>query len=86
MSYETLFTMKNIHSLTDSTRQHILRAYLQCFLWINAPFLDDILLNPLDFGYMLDENGELVPILTLPDMGFFDLTKHGGGATRPAVN
>ena len=48
---------------SDSIKQHILRAYLQCHIWLHAPFLENIELNPLDYGYKLDDNGNLVPIL-----------------------
>ena len=47
-----------------SVSQHIPHAYLQCYIWLRAPFIEDIQLNPLDYGYTLDENGNLVPVLT----------------------
>ena len=45
----------------SSIRQHILWAYLQCHLWIHAPFIEDISGNPLEYGYIL--NKDLAPII-----------------------
>ena len=58
------FDIERFPPTSASVRQHILRAYLQCYIWLHAPFIADIQLNPLDYGYTLDENGNLVPVLT----------------------
>ena len=57
------FDIERFPPTSDSIRQHILRAYLQCYIWLHAPSLENIELNPLDYGYKLDDNGNLVPIL-----------------------
>ena len=58
------FDIERFPPTSASVRQHILRAYLQCYMWLHSPFLEDIQLNPLDYRYTLDENGDLVPVLT----------------------
>ena len=58
------FDIERFPPTSASVRQHILRAYIQCYIWLHAPFLQDIQLNLLDYGYALDENGNLVPLLT----------------------
>ena len=52
---------------SNSIQYHILRSYFQCFHWLHAPFQHKILLNTKDFGYDLNEEEYLVPIIIAPD-------------------
>ena len=52
---------------SSSIQYHILRSYFQCFHWLHAPFQNKILLNPIDFGYDVNEEEYLVPITISPD-------------------
>ena len=45
---------------SESMHQHIARAYLQCYKWINCPFNKEIVLDPGNFGCII-LNGDLVP-------------------------
>ena len=71
MNCVLLSTMRNMCSLTLNafrqlliTRQHILRAYLQCHIWLHSAFLENIVLDPLEYGYRLTEDSNLVPIIS----------------------
>ena len=58
-----VFDIERFPPTTDSIRQHIIRAYFQCFKWFNSLSFDDVVIDPLDYGYYLDED-EMVPILS----------------------
>ena len=63
------FDIERFPPTSDSITQHILRAYLQCNKWLRAPYIQNIALDPLDYGYRLDENDDIVPvILTKPSI------------------
>ena len=47
---------------SDNRRQHILRAYLQCYIQLQSAFLENIDLDPLEYGSRLTEDSNLVPI------------------------
>ena len=58
------FDIERSPPTSDSIRQHILRAYLQSYIWSHATLLDHIDLDPLNYGYELDEDENLVPIIS----------------------
>ena len=49
---------------SDKIRQHILRAYLQCYIWLHPAILENINLDPLQYGYRLNEGSNLVRIIS----------------------
>ena len=49
---------------SDNLRKHTLRAYLQCYIWLHSAFLENIELHPLEYGYRLTEDRNLVPIIS----------------------
>ena len=49
---------------SDNIRQHILRAYLQCYIWLHSAFLGNIDLDPLEYGYRLTKYSNLIPIIS----------------------
>jgi len=49
---------------SGSIREHILRAYLQCFMWLHALFVESFSVNPLDYGLFVDEDGNLLPLVS----------------------
>ena len=49
---------------SDNISQHILRAHLQCYIWLHPAFLENIDLDPLKYGYRLTEDRNLVPIIS----------------------
>ncbi|KAG1709761.1 Friend leukemia integration 1 transcription factor [Nymphon striatum] len=58
---------------SSSIAVHIKRAYLQCYQWVNATYMNIQTLNPLDHGYELQDDllvpthGEFVNIVINPD-------------------
>ena len=57
------FDIERFPPTSASIRQHILCAYLQCYMWYHCPFTENIHLNPLEYGYKIDEEENLVPII-----------------------
>ena len=57
------FDIKRFPSTSDNIREHILRAYLQCYIWLHSAFLENIDLDPLEYGYRLTEDRNLVQII-----------------------
>ena len=58
------FDIERFPPTSDNIRQHILRAYLQCYIWLHSAFLENIDLDPLEYGYRLTEDNNLVPIIS----------------------
>ena len=57
------FDLEKIPPTSNSIVNHIKRAYFQYYHWLNAPVIASIDLNPLEYGYVLDENEFLLPDL-----------------------
>ena len=52
---------------SEAIKQHIKRSYLQCYHWLHASDHPVITLDPMNYGYTLEENGILAPsISSLP--------------------
>ena len=58
------FNIERFPPTSDSIRQHIMRAYLQCYKRLQSPFLENIELDPVNFGYRIDEDEKLVPVIS----------------------
>ena len=41
------------------------RAYLQIYIWLHAPFMNNLEIDPLQYGYEIDEDDddEIVPTI-----------------------
>ena len=50
-----VFSIECFPSTSDSIRQQILRAYLQCYKRLQSPVLEDIELDPVQYGYWIDK-------------------------------
>ena len=48
---------------SSAIKQHIPQAYLQRHLWLHAPFIEDILIDHLQYGYSLNEEDDLLPLI-----------------------
>ena len=50
---------------SSSIAFHIKRAYLQTYIWLHPPFVINLEINPLQYGYKIDENDddEIVPTI-----------------------
>ena len=42
---------KKLPPTLSSIHIHIKRVFLQCYLWLHAPFVESIEVNPEDYGY-----------------------------------
>ena len=63
------FDVEKIPPTSNSIQQHVRRAHLPSYIWLHAPFMTDIAMDPLEFGYTMDEKGLLVPeILSQPKL------------------
>ena len=56
------FDTERFPPTSDKIRQYIMRAYLQCYIWLHSAFLENLDLNPLEYDYRLTEDSNLVPI------------------------
>ena len=52
----------------DIVIHHIKQAFLQCYTWLHAPFVESIEINSEDYRYELTEDDILVPIITSKDV------------------
>ena len=59
LSIDSKSTIELFLPTSDNIRQHILRAYLQCYIWLHYAFLENIDLDPLEYGYRLTETATL---------------------------
>ena len=59
LSIDSKSTIELFLQTSDNIRQHILRAYLQCYIWLHYAFLENIDLDPLEYGYRLTETATL---------------------------
>ena len=64
------FDLEKIPPTSSSIINHIKRAYYQCFHWLKAPVCANIDIEPLEYGYILNDDGLLLPDIQtdpLPD-------------------
>ena len=59
-----LLDLEKLPPTSTSIMLHIKRAYLQTYLWLHSPFVASINIDPLDYGYQLDDNDYLNPVIT----------------------
>ena len=57
------FYLEKFPGTSSAIKQHILYAYLQCHLWLHAPFIEDISIDTLQYGHSLNEEDGLVPLI-----------------------
>jgi len=53
--------LEKLPCTSASVHLHIKRAYLQCYRWLHAPYLENVPLDPTEYGYTLDKKGHLSP-------------------------
>ena len=54
------FDLQKLPPTSTSIEKHIKRAYYQCYVWMNAAFLPNIDIDPLEYGYLL-KDGKFLP-------------------------
>ena len=50
------FDLQKLAPTSESIYKQIKRAYHQCYMWVNAAYNESIFLDPLYYGYTLDDN------------------------------
>ena len=67
VSYETFhdkkfaFDLEKLPPTSTSIRQHILRAFLQCEMWLKALSGENSTLDPAQYDYIFNANGHAIP-------------------------
>ena len=56
------FDIKRFPSSSNAVREHIKRAYIQCYIWINASNIETIELDPINYGCRLNDR-DLEPVI-----------------------
>ena len=57
------FDLEKFSATSSAIKQHIQRIYLQCYLWLHPPFIEDISIGPPQYRYNLNEEDDLVPLI-----------------------
>lgn len=58
------FDIEHLPPTSSSIRYHVLRAYLQSYLWYHAPFDNTVDLIPESYGYRRDDDdNQLIPVI-----------------------
>ena len=60
--------LEKLPTTLSSIHIHIKQAFLHCYLWLHALFVEPIETNPDNYGYELTEDDMLVPIITTEDV------------------
>ncbi|XP_057301782.1 uncharacterized protein LOC130636171 isoform X2 [Hydractinia symbiolongicarpus] len=64
-----LLDLEKLPPTSSSAILHIKRSYLQTYVWLHAPFVRSIDIDPTHYGYVLDEEGDcLKPKITEDDV------------------
>ena len=63
----TEINIEKLPPTSSSIALHIKRAYLQIYIWLHAPFMNNLEIDPLQYGYEIDEDDddEIVPTLSI---------------------
>ena len=62
------FDLEKLPPTSASIVKHIQRAYYQTYIWLNSACIERIYLDPLEYGYILDDK-------LIPDIGAVKLPK-----------
>ena len=49
------FDIERFPPSSNAVREHIKREYIQCYIWINASNIETIELDPINYGYRLND-------------------------------
>ena len=55
------FNLEKLAATSHTIYMHIMRAYFQCNRWVNAASVESITLDPLQYGYVAEEEGLICP-------------------------
>ena len=65
------FSLEKLAATSKSIHLHIKRAYFQCYRWSHVAFIENVTLDPIDYGYVADDEGLIAPRIadceTTPD-------------------
>ena len=54
--------LEKLPATSSSVLLHIKRAYLQNYIWLHSAFVESIAINPLEYGYELEDNVEMMTL------------------------
>ena len=57
------FNLEKFPPTSESIRQPIKQTHLQYYLWFHLSFTADVKLNPLEYGYVEDDNEHLILLI-----------------------
>ena len=55
------FSLEKLAATSKSIHLHIKRAYFQCYHWSHVAFIENVTLDPIDYGYAADNEGLISP-------------------------
>ena len=61
-------SLEKLPCTSSSIHLHIMRAYLQCYLWLHAPFVENVEINPLEFGFYISNEELILKIIHGPSI------------------
>ena len=61
----TEISIEKLPPTSSSITLHIKRAYLQTYIWLRAPFINNLEIDPLQYGYEVNEDDEDEIVLTV---------------------
>ena len=65
------FSLEKLAATSKSIHLHIKREYFQCYRWSHVAFIENVTLDPIDYGYVADDEGlissRIVDCETIPD-------------------
>ena len=62
--YSFKLDLEKLPTTSDTIRTHILRAYFQSYLWYHTPFERSVELDPVQYGYHLEDECFIPTILS----------------------
>ena len=52
--------LEKLPATSSSVLLHIKRSYLQTYIWLHSAFVESIEINPLEYGYELEDDDEMM--------------------------
>ena len=55
--------LEKLPPTSSSIKLHIKRAYLQTYMWLHAPFIENIAISRVEYGYIENSEEHIIPIV-----------------------
>ena len=63
----TEINIEKLPPTSSSIALHIKRLYLQTYIWLQAPFTNNLEIDPLQYNYEIDEDDDVETVPTIVD-------------------